>query len=59
MMKTNMGQPIRKDREAYKGYYLIKSLSAETWYISKDGTHVGSAASLEEAHQIVNLLVGG
>lgn len=48
-----------KDRDAHRGYYIIKSLSTDTWYISKDGHHIGSADSLEAAKATIDELLGG
>jgi hypothetical protein len=47
-----------KDRDSYRGYYIIKSLSASTWYISKGGHHIGSAASLADAKKVIDELLG-
>ena len=47
----------KKDRDAHRGYYIIKSLSADTWYISKDGMHIASAPSLDAAKIIINALL--
>jgi len=46
-----------KDREAYRRYYIIKSLSTDTWYVSKDGTHITSAPSLDAAKREIDALL--
>lgn len=41
---------------AYKSHLLYRELCSETWHISRDGQHIGSASSLESARAIVDLL---
>lgn len=48
----------RKDREAYRGYYILLNPFTGVWYISKETYHIGSAGSLEEAKAAVDALVG-
>ena len=47
----------KRDRYAYKGYYLLLNPFENRWYISKDGYHIGSAKTNKEAEQIVDGLV--
>lgn len=56
-MATRLTDPV--DRMAYRGYYLRKSLSTDTWYVSKDNAHITSAPSLDAAKREVDGLVDG
>lgn len=52
--------PVVKNRDSHRGYYIVKSLASDVWYISKDSQHIASAPSLEAAkREIDNLLNGG
>jgi hypothetical protein len=45
------------DREAYRGYLIQRSLTGDTWYISKDGCNIGSGATLHEARFAIDCLL--
>ena len=51
--------PTQKNRDAHRGYYIVKSLASDIWYISKDSQHIASAPSLEAAKHEIDLLLDG
>ena len=46
------------ERHAYKGYMVTPNLMKTEFYISKDGHHISSHSSIEEAHKIIDELIG-
>ena len=45
------------DRGSHRGYYIVKSLSTDSWYVSKDGMHITSAPSFDAAKREVDALL--
>jgi hypothetical protein len=50
---------IPEDRFAYRGYSVQLGSDRETWYISKDGVHIGSAPSANGAREVIADLTQG
>jgi len=41
---------------SYRGFYVTRSFSTATWYISRDGTPITTAPSAAEARRVIDTL---
>jgi len=46
-----------RDRQTYRGYYILLNPFTGVWYISKETYHIASAGSFNEAMAIVDDLL--
>jgi hypothetical protein len=54
-MKRKQEQELRPTnrQETFRGYLIKPSFAGNEWYISKDGAHIATAASLEAAKKTI------